>query len=55
MAADAAAKRLIEIAEESPAPIRAGVGEEAEGILRFVREKSLVEQDALRLQLVGLS
>jgi NAD(P)-dependent dehydrogenase (short-subunit alcohol dehydrogenase family) len=55
MAADAAAKRVVEIAEESPAPILAGVGEEAEGILRFVREKSLVEQDALRLQLVGLS
>jgi NAD(P)-dependent dehydrogenase (short-subunit alcohol dehydrogenase family) len=55
MAADAAAKRVIEIAEENPAPILAGVGEEAEGILRFVREKPLVEQDALRLQLVGLS
>jgi hypothetical protein len=54
MAADAAAKRVIGIAEESPAPILAGVGEEAEGILRFVREKSFVEQDALRLQLVGL-
>lgn len=54
MAADAAAKRVIEIAEESPAPILAGVGEEAEGILRFVREKSFVEQDVLRLQLVGL-
>jgi NAD(P)-dependent dehydrogenase (short-subunit alcohol dehydrogenase family) len=55
MAADAAAKRVIEIAEENPAPILKGVGEEAEGILRFVREKPLVEQDALRLQLVGLS
>jgi NAD(P)-dependent dehydrogenase (short-subunit alcohol dehydrogenase family) len=54
MSADAAAKRVIEIAEANPAPILAGVGEEAEGILRFVREKSLVEQDVLRFKLVGL-
>jgi NAD(P)-dependent dehydrogenase (short-subunit alcohol dehydrogenase family) len=50
-----AASRVIEIAEQVPAPSRAPVGEDAEEMLRFVREKSDVEQDALRLQIVGLS
>ncbi|WP_244546623.1 SDR family NAD(P)-dependent oxidoreductase [Bosea sp. OK403] len=50
-----AARRVIEIAEQVPAPSRAPVGEDAEEILRFVREKSDAEQDALRLKLVGLS
>ncbi|NEI18962.1 SDR family NAD(P)-dependent oxidoreductase [Rhizobium leguminosarum] len=49
-----AARRVIEIAEQMPAPSRAAVGEDAEEILRFVREKSDAEQDALRLKLVGL-
>src|SRR6266446_8783336 len=50
-----AATRVIEIAEQVPAPSRAPVGEDAEEMLRFVREKSDAEQDALRLQIVGLS
>jgi NAD(P)-dependent dehydrogenase (short-subunit alcohol dehydrogenase family) len=50
-----AAKRVIEIAEQVPAPSRASVGEDAEEMLRFVHEKSDAEQDALRLQIVGLS
>src|SRR6266436_4015506 len=50
-----AANRVIEIAEQVPAPSRAPVGEDAEEMLRFVREKSDAEQDALRLQIVGLS
>jgi hypothetical protein len=50
-----AAKRVIEIAEQVPAPSRAPVGEDAEEMLRFVHEKSDAEQDALRLQVVGLS
>jgi len=50
-----AAKRVIEIAEQMPAPSRAAVGEDAEEILRFVREKSDAEQDARRLKLVGLN
>jgi hypothetical protein len=50
-----AASRVIEIAEQVPAPSRAPVGEDAEEMLRFVREKSDTEQDALRLQIVGLS
>jgi NAD(P)-dependent dehydrogenase (short-subunit alcohol dehydrogenase family) len=51
----AAARRVIEIAEQTPAPSRAPVGPDAEQMLRFVREKSDAEQDALRLQLAGLS
>ncbi len=51
----AAARRVIELAEQVPAPSRAPVGVDAEEMLRVVREKSDAEQDALRLQLVGLS
>jgi NAD(P)-dependent dehydrogenase (short-subunit alcohol dehydrogenase family) len=51
----AAARRVIELAEQNPAPSRAPVGADAEEMLRVVRERSDVEQDALRLQLVGLS
>jgi NAD(P)-dependent dehydrogenase (short-subunit alcohol dehydrogenase family) len=51
----AAARRVIELAEQVPAPSRAPVGTDAEEMLRVVREKSDAEQDALRLQLVGLS
>ena len=50
-----AAARVIELAEQNPAPSRASVGADAEEILRVVREKSDAEQDAIRLQLVGLS
>jgi NAD(P)-dependent dehydrogenase (short-subunit alcohol dehydrogenase family) len=50
-----AARRVIELAEQTPAPSRAPVGANAEEMLRLVREKSDAELDALRLQLVGLS
>ena len=49
-----AARRVIEIAGQTPAPRFAPVGEDAEEILRVVHEKSEEEQDALRLQIVGL-
>ena len=49
-----AAKRVIELAEQRPAPSRAPVGEDAEQVLRFVHEKSDAEQDDLRLEMVGL-
>jgi hypothetical protein len=52
-AVDAAA-RIIELAEQQPAPTRAPVGEDAENILQQVREKSDAELDALRLEIVGL-
>ena len=50
-----AARQVIELAEQTPAPSVAPVGADAEDILRLVREKSFAEQDALRLQLGGLS
>jgi NAD(P)-dependent dehydrogenase (short-subunit alcohol dehydrogenase family) len=49
-----AASRVIELAEQVPAPIRAMVGQDSEEILKLVREKSDAELDALRLQIVGL-
>ena len=49
-----AAARVIEVAERNPAPRFAAVGRDAEEILRAVREQSDAEQDALRLQIVGL-
>ena len=51
----AAARRVNELAEQTPAPSRAPVGPDAEKMLQLVREKSDPELDALRLQLVGLS
>jgi len=51
----AAARRAIELAEQTPAPLRAPLGPDAEEMLRFVREKSDAEQDAFRLKLVGLT
>jgi NAD(P)-dependent dehydrogenase (short-subunit alcohol dehydrogenase family) len=50
-----AARQVIELAEQTPAPSVAPVGADAEDILRLVREKSFAEQDAIRLQLGGLS
>src|ERR1700689_1881381 len=49
------ARRVIQLAEQTPAPSVAPVGADAEDILRIVREKSFAEQDALRLQVAGLS
>jgi NAD(P)-dependent dehydrogenase (short-subunit alcohol dehydrogenase family) len=51
----AAARRVIEVAEQTPAPRIAAIGPDAEEMLRLAREKSDAELDALRLQLVGLS
>ena len=50
-----AARRVIELAEQVHAPRRAPVGADAEEMLRVVREKSDAEQDAFRLQVVGLA
>jgi hypothetical protein len=49
-----AARKVIELAEQVPAPSRAPVGTDAEEMLRVVSAKSDAEQDAFRLQLVGL-
>jgi NAD(P)-dependent dehydrogenase (short-subunit alcohol dehydrogenase family) len=50
----ASARRIIELAEQEPAPARAPVGEDAEEILRAVHEKSDAELDAMRLHMLGL-
>ena len=49
-----AAARVIELAEQVPAPSRAAVGADAEEMLKAAREKSDTELDALRLRIVGL-
>jgi len=49
-----AAARVIELAEQVPAPSRAAVGADAEEMLKAAREKSDAELDALRLRIVGL-
>jgi NAD(P)-dependent dehydrogenase (short-subunit alcohol dehydrogenase family) len=54
LSAEASADRVIELVEQEPAPIRAALGDDAEQILRLVREQSDTELDALRLQLIGL-
>ena len=50
----AAATRVIELAEQTPAPSRGPVGDDAAEMLLAVREKSDAELDALRLQIAGL-
>jgi NAD(P)-dependent dehydrogenase (short-subunit alcohol dehydrogenase family) len=50
-----AATRVIDLAEQRPAPSRAPVGEDAEEVLRLVHEKSDAEQDQIRLRMVGLT
>jgi NAD(P)-dependent dehydrogenase (short-subunit alcohol dehydrogenase family) len=49
-----AAKRVIELAEQVPPPSIAPVGEDADEVLRLVREKSYAELDILRMQMAGL-
>ena len=51
----AAAKRVIEIAEQVPALSRAPVGADADAMLCAAREKSDAELDALRLYIAGFS
>jgi hypothetical protein len=51
---ESAAARLIELAEQTPAPSRGPVGADADEMLRAAREKSDAELDALRLQIAGL-
>jgi NAD(P)-dependent dehydrogenase (short-subunit alcohol dehydrogenase family) len=50
-----AAEQVIELAEQTPAPIRAALGKDAEEILQLVREKSDAELDLLRLKISGLT
>jgi len=52
--ATAAAARVIELSEMRPAPIRGAVGQDAETILKVVKERPDAELDVMRRQLVGL-
>jgi cell division septum initiation protein DivIVA len=54
LSAQASADRVVELVEQQPAPIRAAIGDDAEKILRLVREKSDAELDELRRHYVGL-
>jgi NAD(P)-dependent dehydrogenase (short-subunit alcohol dehydrogenase family) len=54
LASDEAARRIIAIAEQTPAPILATVGEDAAEWYRVATEESLAEQDAFRVRLVGM-
>jgi NAD(P)-dependent dehydrogenase (short-subunit alcohol dehydrogenase family) len=49
-----AAARVIELAEQIPAPSRAAVGADADLMLKAARERPDAELDALRLQIAGL-
>ena len=49
-----AARRVVELAEQEPAPSIAPVGDDAAEMLRAAREMSDSDQDALRLRIVGL-
>jgi NAD(P)-dependent dehydrogenase (short-subunit alcohol dehydrogenase family) len=51
--ASEAAARVIEIAEQVPAPIRVPIGKDAEELLRAVHEKSDEELDAMKAQIFG--
>jgi len=53
LSAEASADRVIELVEQVPPPIRAALGDDAEQLLRLVREQSDAELDVLRLQLIG--
>lgn len=51
----ATAAQIVELAEQHPAPSRTAIGGDAERMLRFARERSDAEVDALRLDLAGLN
>ena len=50
-----AAERVIELAEQVPAPIRVAVGSDAEQILPMVKVTPDADLDAMRLQMIGLA
>ena len=54
LSAEASADGVVELIEQMPAPSRAPLGDDAEEVLRLVREKSDAELDAARLKLIGL-
>ena len=55
LSAQEAATRVIELVEAHPAPIRAAIGEDAEKLLRLVRENSDEDLDVMRQWYAGLA
>jgi NAD(P)-dependent dehydrogenase (short-subunit alcohol dehydrogenase family) len=55
LSAQEGAAGIIELVEAQPAPTRAAVGEDAEQLLRLVREKSDEDLDELRRRYAGLA
>ena len=54
LSAQEGAARVVELVETQPAPIRAAIGEDAEKLLRFVRENSDEDLDVMRRWYAGL-
>ena len=55
LSAQEAATRVVELVEAQPAPIRAAIGEDAEKLLRLVRENSDEDLDVMRQRYAGLA
>jgi NAD(P)-dependent dehydrogenase (short-subunit alcohol dehydrogenase family) len=49
-----AAARVIQVAQQQPAPIRVPIGPDAEQLMKAVHEQTDEELDALRMQVAGL-
>lgn len=50
-----AANQVISISEQTPAPIRATVGDDAQELLQMVKDKSDAEMDVFKLKLFGIN
>jgi NAD(P)-dependent dehydrogenase (short-subunit alcohol dehydrogenase family) len=55
LSAQEGAARIVELVEAQPAPIRAAIGEDAEKLLRLVRENSDEDLDVMRRRYAGLA
>ena len=55
LSAQEGATRVVELVEAQPAPIRAAIGEDAEKLLRLVRENSDEDLDVMRQWYAGLA
>jgi hypothetical protein len=49
-----AATRVIQVAQQQPAPIRVPIGPDAEQLMKAVHEQTDEELDALRMRVAGL-
>ena len=53
--APTAAARVIQVAQQQPAPIRVPIGPDAEQLMKAVHEQTDEKLDALRMQVAGLN